>query len=517
VLITAANYVLAVATLLLAGASGWAWYRGRATAAMVLLMGSAFALRLFMARLDPFVHDWDERYHALVARNLMAYPLQPMLRVDTWFPYDYRAWCCNHVWLHKQPLFMWQMALAMKLFGSSAFTLRLPSALLSSLVLWPIYRLGSLAFGDKLAGYLGAVLGAFAYYQLELVSGAIGMDHNDVAFLAYVTGSIWAYYEYRAQPRWGGWLVLVGVLAGAAVLCKWLTGLAVFAGWGIDVLLHLRQRRPLPELTRLLGALLVAVAVLLPWQLYTAWRFPAESTYESTYNAQHFTTALEGHDTSWTFHFGMLPFHYGPLVLGLLGVGAGLALTKRYRRDALPLLALIVLVFGFFTVAATRMYSYTYVLSPLLLLVAALPLAVVGRWLAARPAPMRWLLGGAGMAAVVLADLRPWGIAAGHTAGGNYGMLEISHREQRVHSAQIYTQLAQELPASSIIFNAPYGQEVEAMFYAGQPVYGGIPSEATVQRLRTAGVHIAIFPKEEGELPPYLRTPDVQLLWGPPR
>ena len=513
----AANYAFAVAALVLAGASGWAWHRGRATAAMGLLMGSAFAVRLLMARLDPFVHDWDERYHALVARNLMAYPLQPMLRVDTWFPYDFKAWCCNHVWLHKQPLFMWQMALAMKLFGVSTFTLRLPSALLGSLVLWPIYRLGSLAFGDKLVGYLGAILAAFAYYQLELISGVIGMDHNDIAFLAYVTGSIWAYYEYRAQPRWGGWLVLVGVFAGAAVLCKWLTGLVVFAGWGFDALLHLRQRRPLPELGRLFGALAVAVAVLLPWQLYTAQRFPDESTYESTYNARHFTEALEGHDSTWTFHFEMLPFHYGPLLLALMLLGTGLALASRNRRNALPVLVLIVVLFSFFTVAATRMFSYTYVLSPLLLLLAALPLAAAARWLAARPASVRWLLGSVGLAGVLLADLRPWGIAAGHTAESNYGMVEVNNREQRIQNAQIYTQLAQDVPADYAIFNAPFGQEVEAMFYSGRPVYGGIPSAAVVQELRQKGVHIAIFPKQEGEMPDYLRTPDVRVLWGQPR
>nr|GFB80774.1 hypothetical protein [Tanacetum cinerariifolium] len=110
----------------------------------------------------------------------------------------------------------------------------------------------------------------------------------------------------------------------------------------------------------------------------------------------------------------------------------------------------------------------TYVLSSLLLLLAALPLEVAGHW-----------LGVAGMAAVVLADLRPWGIAAGHTAGGNYGMLEIGYREQRIRSAQVYTQLGEELPASTVIFNAPYGQEVEAMFYAGRAVLaacGGNPA-----------------------------------------
>ncbi len=107
------------------------WRQQRPAQALLLLMGAAFLLRLTMIGLDPFLHDWDERYHALVARNLMDAPLRPMLRAIPALPYNYKAWCCNHVWLHKQPLFLWQMALAMKVFGTNVVALRLPSALLA--------------------------------------------------------------------------------------------------------------------------------------------------------------------------------------------------------------------------------------------------------------------------------------------------------------------------------------------------------------------------------------------------
>ncbi|RZK53369.1 MAG: glycosyltransferase family 39 protein, partial [Hymenobacter sp.] len=410
------EYVLGVGALLLAGTSAGAWWRGHHGWAMALLMGAALCLRLLMAGLDPFLHDWDERYHALVARNMITHPGRPLLRAEPLLPYNYQAWRYNHIWLHKQPLFLWQMALSMKLFGVSVLALRLPSAVLSTLVLWPVYRLGRLVFADPLVGYLGALLAAFTYYQLEQVSGAVGMDHDDIAFLVYVTASIWAYYEYRASARPGWWLVLVGVLAGAAVLCKWLTGLLVYAGWGFDLLLQLRRGRPLlPEMGRLLASLAVAVAVLLPWQLYTARRFPVESAYESAYNARHFTEALEGHGENWWYHFGMLPMHYG-LLLGLVLLGMGLALRPARRRAALPLLAMVGLIYLFFTLAATKMYSYTYVTSLVLLLLAALPLAAVARWLGQQASWRRWVpwLGGVGLAAILLVDLRPWDIVAYH-------------------------------------------------------------------------------------------------------
>ena len=63
-----------------------------------LLILSGFLIRLLMISLDPFLHDWDERYHALVAKNLSQYPFKPMLRVDPIMAYDMEAWCCNHIW-----------------------------------------------------------------------------------------------------------------------------------------------------------------------------------------------------------------------------------------------------------------------------------------------------------------------------------------------------------------------------------------------------------------------------------
>lgn len=514
-------YILGIGALLLAGASAAAWWRGHAGWAMVLLMSAALLMRVLMAGLDPFLHDWDERYHAVVARNMMAHPGRPMMRADPVLPYSYQAWCCNHIWLHKQPLFLWQMALSMKLFGVSIMALRLPSILLSTLVLWPVYRLGKLIFDDSLVGYLGALLAAFAYYQLEQVSGAIGMDHDDVAFLAYVTGSIWAYYEYRVSEHPRRWLVLVGVLAGAAVLCKWLTGLLVYVGWGMALLLALRRGyRPLPELGRLLASVAVAVAVLLPWQLYTVHRFPVESAYERDYNTRHFTEALEGHGNVWYYHFEMMPIHYG-LLLGLIILGIGMALRPARWRATLPLLLMVALIYGFFTLAATKMYSYTYVTSLLLLLLAAQPLAVAARWLGRPGRWQRWApaLGGLGLAVVLLADLRPWTIIAYHAKEEvPYDVMPGNlNRTVREANADLYRKLAQEVPEGYTVFNVAGGDDQEAMFFSGRNAHGGIPSAEEVQSLRARGIGVATYGGQTQNLPPYLTQPGILQLWGSPQ
>jgi hypothetical protein len=46
---------------------------------LCLLFVAAFLIRFFYAQADPFLHNWDERFHALVARNLMHDPFKPML------------------------------------------------------------------------------------------------------------------------------------------------------------------------------------------------------------------------------------------------------------------------------------------------------------------------------------------------------------------------------------------------------------------------------------------------------
>lgn len=98
-------------------------------------------LRFFASYAEPFLHPWDERFHALVSMNMINDPLRPMLHANPLLPYSSTEWCCTHVWLHKLPLFLWQMALSMKLFAVSEIALRLPSVLQGSLMILLIYRL----------------------------------------------------------------------------------------------------------------------------------------------------------------------------------------------------------------------------------------------------------------------------------------------------------------------------------------------------------------------------------------
>lgn len=499
------------------------WQRGQARWALGLLMGAAFVLRLAMAGLDPFLHDWDERFHALVARNVMAHPLLPLLRPHAPLPYDYKAWKGNHVWLHKQPLFLWQMALAMKAFGVNVVALRLPSALLGSVLLYPVYRLGRLLYDDFTTGYLAAVLAAFAFFALEQTSGLIGMDHDDVAFTVYVGASIWAYCEYRASARPGRWLVAVGVLAGAAVLCKWLTGLVVYAAWGLDILSDPARRRVWRQYGQAALSAAVALVVWGPWQLFTAYRYPLESAHERAYNARHFSEALEGQVQLWDYHFTLLPVHYGVLAWLLAAGSLWLLVPADRRRPVLPLVTTVVIIYLFFTVAATKMHSYVYVVSPLLFVLMARPLAVAVDSLRARFRGRPWLDFGVLpvlLLALILADARPWGIYAVHFEEGSYALhYSELHRAARSANAKLYAQLDRDMPSDYLIINAFNEDEIQVMFHSGHEVYSWPPSEAQVHALVRQGWRLAAFDSHHTQkMPGYVQaTPGFRLIWGVPQ
>ena len=68
--------------------------------AILLILLCGLILRVYTST-DLYLHDWDERYHALVAKNLIGHPLIPTLYDDPILPYDFRNWVGNHIWLHN--------------------------------------------------------------------------------------------------------------------------------------------------------------------------------------------------------------------------------------------------------------------------------------------------------------------------------------------------------------------------------------------------------------------------------
>jgi 4-amino-4-deoxy-L-arabinose transferase-like glycosyltransferase len=129
---------------------------------LIALMG--LFIRIYIIQLDPFLHDWDEKFHALVAKNMLNQPFKPMLYVHQYFKTDPFNWTFNHIWLHKQPLFLWQMALSMRIFGVNEIAVRLPSAVMGTLMILLVYRVALLTTLNKFGAIVSGLLMCFSNY-----------------------------------------------------------------------------------------------------------------------------------------------------------------------------------------------------------------------------------------------------------------------------------------------------------------------------------------------------------------
>lgn len=465
--------------------------------AVLFLLVSAFALRWFAAHLDPFLHDWDEKFHALVARNMMTDPFVPRLRPDN--VYDTLAWCCTDIWLHKQPLFMWQMALSMKLFGVSEFTIRYPSLLMGAAMVPLVYRIGLLLTRDKAVAFCAGVFMSVSGYQLDLISGYKGMDHNDVAFGFYVLASFWAYAEYvnAISKRKRNWAILVGVLAGCAVLNKWLVGLLVFAAWGINLLTNLRKTQR-QDLLQFVVALLVCITVFLPWQLYTFYRFPDRAAYEMRYNTRHLFEAVEAHAGSVWFYLKHLPDYFGGYMALLLIPGFVFLFIKPYMAKLkLLLMAAIMVPFVFFSfIAATKVESYFFVAAPFGFMVMAIGF-IEGLRMLRLPATV-----------ITVAVIVPAFFVLDVPRLQAHHNPDDDLRKAKVRNAVIYKNLRKALPGDvKIVVNIPKFSDVEVMFYHPDIIaFSGCPSVDITDVWENKNLPIAAF-KDHRDYPlaPHVR------------
>jgi 4-amino-4-deoxy-L-arabinose transferase len=478
-------------------------YKERTRLAMILLIFGALGLRVWAALLDPFLNLWDEQYHALVAKNLMSYPFKPMLIVDPVLPYGIHEWDRNHIWLHKQPLYLWQIAASFKLFGINEFTLRLPSVLLSTAVTYCIYRMGKLSLNPR-AGFYAALLWALSSFGLNLVSGRHVCDHNDVAFVSYITASLWAWTEYEHSGK-KKWIFIIGLLAGMAVLVKWLTGMLVFGAWGMAVLFDKEKRKILSSYLHIAYSVIVAVIVFLPWQLYILHTFPEEAKYNYALNAAHFTDVIPPHDGDAFFHYHAMQDLYGdsvvtPVIVILSFILLLFSIRNRTYRTAYAFTVLV--VYTFFTLAATKMTAFCFPVCSIIFIAMGNVLDKIVAWLRTVLSRKAALIIAAG--AVVLIGVLNLAIEKLQSMHTPWKPNDADMRYFRIVDKYMYKRLPQQLPEGDfVIFGCREREHVMVMFYTDYTAYDRVPDEKTIAELKSKGIKMAAY--DYAWLPDHIR------------
>jgi hypothetical protein len=241
-------------------------------------------------------------------------------------------------------------------------------------------------------------------------------------------------------------------------------------------------------------ALCVAAAAVLflPWDRYTATVYPEAYAYMRSLAKEHFVEPVAGHGGPWYFYFDRLGKLFGHATWVPLAGFFGWAFYR--KREWLPLLAWFALVYGVFSLAATKMAAYVLIASPVI-------------WCA-----LGWFCSGAFLPAQPLGRWRRIaGIAVAVWVCGTYavtaGIEELGLQNPKPRSpawARELRYVASEvrgLPKGKwIVFNvfAP----VEAMFYSGvtcvsEPVTPAWAAYARRQGFRVAAYRVGLPGRHE--------------------
>lgn len=444
--------------------------------------------------LDGFLNLWDERFHALVAKNLLETPLMPTLYADPILDIPYQGWDMSIIWLHKQPLFLWQIAISFKIFGVNEIALRLPSAIMMSLLVLVTYRIGAL-IANKKTGFIAAFLFSTSFYMMQLLSGRQELEHNDIAFLFYVTASIWAWLEYIYTKK-RIWIVLIGLFSGFAILCKWLVGLVIFLAWGIYNIQHYKFQ--IKKYLPLLTGLVFTSIVVLPWQILCFVWYPNELSYELEYNTKHLFEVIEGHSGDVWYHFVKLRVIYGILIQVTILVSTFLFFRKsKDKKLTLSFISIPVAIFLFYTIAKTKMPSYTVVTAIPIYIITGFAVVLVFEFLSRRignkiiySAIVSVLLFAMGWS-----NLKPNSLKKSHAIENNLA-------SNLLHNKRIFMDCKNNLPENSVIFNVKGRHYIECMFYTGFPSYNFIPSMEQLNDIEHNNKTAVVFNSEK--IPDYL-------------
>lgn len=474
--------------------------------ALPILLLTSILLRLFMASLDPFLHNWDERFHALVAKNMMEYPFMPMLRVYPILPYNVEDWSSSHIWVHKQPVFLWQMALSMKVFGVTEFAVRLPSVIMGTIATYFTYAIGKMWTKSSAVAYLSALLYTVSYFQLELISGRMSLDHNDIAFMFYVTASIWAFISMVHSKHKLFWSIAIGVFVGLAILNKWLPGLVVYGAWGLYNLQLNKEHQSLKNWSHILYAAIITALVVLPWQLYILSEFPRETAIMHQSNMNHILEDLDNSGSIW-FHLKYIGIIYGSIFYFFIPIGIVklLKAEKSVKRISISLLSISLVLYLFFSVLVkTKMPAFTLPVSAIMWIIIAVGINELLGYLKKPSFTKSFLI-------IVVLTL----LAQNPVAMIKPRSSDITERYAKIHNAVIYRQLElDDRLKGRVILNCKSFEDIDLMFYQDVNAYHWFPTERKLDSLTQLGYEFAAFNDHNDQnLPDYIRrNPDIIIL-----
>lgn len=320
--------------------------------------------------------DWDEINFAEAAREMLV--TGDWLRVHV----DYTPF------YEKPPLFIWAQAVSMLVFGVNEFAARLPNAIVATITLWLLVRLGQQVGRQRLgllwaAAYAGSVLPTFYGH-----TGIIDPLFNLFMFLAVLV----AYRSVgQGASKHDAWLA--GLWMGLAVLTKGPVALGLVLLTCAIAYAWTRRTWRLPWLVAAKMTLVATAVPALWYGVEYAANGPAFMEANLAYQWRLLTMGEAGHAQPWYYHLVVVLIGcYPASVLAFGQLTPADASDQSDSSDFTKWMATLgLVVLAVFSVVTTKIVHYssmTYL--PLTFLAA---LAVDRMWRGeARMGVARWLL-----------------------------------------------------------------------------------------------------------------------------
>jgi len=449
--------------------------KNKHTVLIILILALGLFLRVSLSS-DQCVHKWDERFHALVSKNLLKHPLKPTLYETPLLKYNYKHWYANHIWLHKQPLPMWLIASSYSLFGCGTFQTRIPSLILSLFAIYVLFLLGRALFNEKV-GLLAAFFLSINGLLIEMGSGRVATDHYDALYMVFILISI---YFALKNSKSGNMLfsILSGVFIGIAILTKWLPCLIVIP---IHFFLLKNERSDLKNSLKQISISMICAAVVsLPWQFYILKNYPLEANWEYHYNALHFTEVLDQQGGSAFYYVNKIRINYSEIVYApLLCLIIQVATEKFSDAKKNALLFWILAPIVFFSMISTKMQGYIAFICPALFIVTAnFFFEVKDKWLASS----KKLVRGISILFLILIIALPIRYCFERTSFG-FG------KQKCDAYASIYKSFENQLSENCVVLNVK--EPIDFMFYTNCVAYSN-PNimESDTKKIKALGYKI---------------------------
>lgn len=451
--------------------------KGKEKQALLLLVLGGLILRVFTSS-DFYLHDWDERFHALVAKNLINHPLKPTLYENPLLDYDFRNWSGNHIWVHKQPLPLWTIAGSLALFGFNEIALRLPSIILSSIAILLVFKIAKHFFNPNTA-FWAAFLLAINGLIVEITAGRVATDHPDVFFMFFILWGIYLAIKHINSQKWI-YCFWIGISMGCAILSKWLPAIIILPIWLL--MAHYSKKFDSKSLVLSLFAIAgIAFLIAAPWQFYIYENFPMEATWEASFNWKHFTSVLDGREGSPFYFLDQIRINYGELIyLPILWFFIkAIQNIKEVKYWVFLIWTIIPLLI--FSLAQTKMQAYILFTAPAYFSMTAAFFDFLLKHKRAKNT--RWI------------RIFIWILFLGLPL--RYSLERIKPFDPKERSPEWVLDLKKlkiSTDSSCVLFNYP--RPIEAMFYTDMMVYEKLPDRESLKDLQQKNYKLKIFIQE---------------------